>query len=153
MLAQLEDGVLHPDAHMFAQEEFYQLEPDIVAYIMMQLLLKAGLKEWSEQAELAAHSEMKQLHMRNTFKPKHWKELTNAQCQTVLESHMFLKEKRSGKIKGRTVARGNKQCRFIAKEDASLPTVVTESVLLMCIVDAEEGWDVAVIDIPNAYQR
>ena len=149
--AQLEDGVLHPDAHMFAQEEFYQSEPDIVAYIMTQLLLKAGLKEWGEQAELAAHSEMKQLHMRNTFKPKHWKELTNEQRQTVLESHMFLKEKRSGKIKGRTVAGGNKQCGFIAKEDASLPTVATESVLLTCIVDAEEGRDVAVIDIPNAF--
>ena len=94
---------------------------------------------------------MKQLHFRDTFKPKHWRELNNIQRQTVLESHMFLKEKRSGKIKGRTVAGGNKQWDFISKEDASSPTVATESVLLTCIIDAEEGRDVAVVDIPNAF--
>jgi hypothetical protein len=64
---------------------------------------------------------------------------------------MFLKQKRDGKIKGRTVAGGNKQRGYIPKEDASSPTVATESVLLSCIIDAEEGRDVAVIDIPNAF--
>ena len=39
-------GMLNPDAHMFVQEDFYQAEPDVVAAIMMQLSLKAGLKEW-----------------------------------------------------------------------------------------------------------
>jgi hypothetical protein len=32
-----------------------------------------------------------------------------------------------------------------------LPTIATEAVLLSCIIDAEEGRDVAVIDIPNAF--
>ena len=62
-----------------------------------------------------------------------------------------VKEKRDGTIKGRTVAGGNKQCRYISKEDASSSTVASESVLLSCIIDAEEGQDVAVIDIPNAF--
>jgi hypothetical protein len=69
----------------------------------------------------------------------------------VLESHMFLKLKRDGKIKGRTVAGGNKQRDYISKEDASSPTVATDSVLLSCIIDAEEHRDVAVVDIPNAF--
>jgi hypothetical protein len=69
----------------------------------------------------------------------------------ILESHIFLKEKRTGEIKGRTMAGGNKQRDYISKEDASSPTVTTESVLLTCIIDAEEGRDVAVIDIPNAF--
>jgi hypothetical protein len=64
---------------------------------------------------------------------------------------MFLKEKRDGKTKGRTVAGGSKQRGHILKEDASSPTVATESVLWTCIIDAEEGRDVAVIDIPNAF--
>jgi hypothetical protein len=64
---------------------------------------------------------------------------------------MFLKEKRNRKIKGRTVARGNKQRDYISKEDASSPTVTTESVLLSCIIDAEEERDVTVINIPNAF--
>lgn len=143
--------VIYPDTYMFHQKELYQAEPDVVAAIMTQLSLKMGMKEWGDRAKEAVHSEMKQLHMRDTFKPMHWKELTHTQKQTVLESHMFLKEKRDGKIKGRTVAGGNKQRDYISKEDASSPTVSTEAVLLTCIIDAEEGRDVAVVDIPNAF--
>jgi hypothetical protein len=109
-VTQLESqGVLYSDAHMFVQDDFYQAEPDVVAAIMTQLSLKAGLKEWGKKVFKAAHSEMKQLHLRKTFKPKHWRELSEAQRQTVLESHMFFKLKRDGKIKGRTIAGGNKQ--------------------------------------------
>jgi hypothetical protein len=151
-VTQLENfGTLNPDAHMFVQEDFYQTEPDVVAAIMTQLSLKSGLKEWGDRAREAVESEMKQLHFRNTFKPMHWSELTDTQRKTVLESHLFLKEKRDGKIKGRTVAGGNKQRDYISKEDVSSPTVATESVLLSCIIDAEEDRDVAVIDIPNAF--
>jgi len=94
---------------------------------------------------------MKQLHLRDTFRPKHKHELTHLQRQLILESHLFLKEKRTGEIKGRTVAGGNKQRDYISKDDASLPMVATEAVLLTCIIDAKEGRDVAVIDIPNAF--
>jgi hypothetical protein len=146
-------NTLHPNAHMsFAQyDDMYQAEPDVVAAIMTQLSLKAGLKKWGGKAREAVHSEMKQLHLRKTFKPMRWSELKEDQRKSVLESHLFLKLKRDGKIKGRTVAGGNKQRDFISKEDASSPTVATESVLLTCIVDAEEGRDVAVVDIPNAF--
>jgi hypothetical protein len=92
---------------MFVQEDFYQSDPDVVAHIMTQLSLKSGLKQWGGKAYAAVTLEMKQLHFRNTFKPKHWSELSKTQCQTVLESHMFLKEKRDGSLKGRTVAGGN----------------------------------------------
>jgi hypothetical protein len=51
---------------------------------------------------------------------------------------MFLKEKRDKKVIGRIMAGGNKQQDYISKEDASLPTVATESVLLSCIIDAEQ---------------
>jgi hypothetical protein len=134
--------VLNPYAHMFVQEDFYQAEPDVVAAIMTQLSLKAGLKEWGDQAFTAARYEMKQLHLRNTFKPKHWRELSQVQRQTVLESHMFLKQKHDGKIKGRTVAAGNNQRDYISKEDAGTPAVAMEAVLLSCIIDT---------DIPNAF--
>jgi hypothetical protein len=49
------------------------------------------------------------------------------------------------------VAGGNKQRDYISKEDASSPTVATEAVLLLCIINAMEGRDVAVINIPNAF--
>jgi hypothetical protein len=144
-------GMLNPDAHMFVQEDFYQAEPDVVAAIMTQFSLKAGLKEWGGRSFTADQSKMKQLHLRNTFKPKHWHELSQVPRQTVLEYHMFLKQKRDGKIKGITVAGWNKQRDYISKEDASSPTFATEAVLLSCIIDADEGRDVAVADVPNAF--
>ena len=36
-------GALHPDAHIFSQTDMYQAVPDVVAAIMTQLSLKAGL--------------------------------------------------------------------------------------------------------------
>jgi hypothetical protein len=36
--------VLHPDSHMFVQEDFYQSDPDAVAHVMTQLSLKSSLK-------------------------------------------------------------------------------------------------------------
>jgi hypothetical protein len=93
-VTQLESqGVLNPDAHMFVQEDFNQAEPDTVAAIMTQLSLKAGLKEWGDKAVTADQSEMKQLHFKNTFKPKYLRELSHVQRQTVLDSHIFLKQK------------------------------------------------------------
>ena len=65
--------------------------------------------------------------------------------------HVFVKKKRSGQIKARKVAGGNKQRDFISKEDASSPTVATELVLLTSVVDVKENRDVAIIDIPNAF--
>jgi hypothetical protein len=52
-------GVLNPELHMFVQEAFYQAEPSVMAAIMMQLSLKAGFKEWGEEAFTAVQSEIK----------------------------------------------------------------------------------------------
>jgi hypothetical protein len=45
----------------------------------------------------------------------------------------------------------SKQQDYISKEDASLPTITTEAILLLCIINAKEERDVAIIDIPNAF--
>ena len=64
---------------------------------------------------------------------------------------MFLKQKRDRKIKGRTVAGGNKQLDFISKEEASFPTVATKAVMLTVLIEAQENRYFTVIDIPNAF--
>jgi hypothetical protein len=56
-------------------------------------------------------------------------------------------------VKGRGCADGRKQRKYIAKEDASSPTVATESVFITAVIDAEEGRDVAVVDIPGAFMQ
>jgi hypothetical protein len=86
-----------------------------------------------------------------TFEPINPKDLTDQERQEVLESHLFLKEKRDATVKGRMVAGGNKQRGKVDKLDASSPTAALESVLLTAVIDAKENRDVAVIDIPNAF--
>ena len=69
----------------------------------------------------------------------------------VLESHPFLKQKRYQSIKGRMVTGGNKKRGHIDKTDETSPTAALEPVLLTSTIDAKEGRDVAIIDIPNAF--
>ena len=47
--------------------------------------------------------------MRETFILINRNELTEKQRNTILESYLFLKEKRDGTLKGRMLAGGNKQ--------------------------------------------
>ena len=42
---------------------------------------------------------------------------------------------------------------YTTKEEASSPTVAIESILLSCVIDAEEGRHVATADIPSAFMQ
>ncbi len=64
---------------------------------------------------------------------------------------MFIGQKQTGETKARMVAGGNKQRGHVTKEESSSPTASTKAVLLTSIVDAREGRDVAVVNIPNAF--
>jgi hypothetical protein len=134
-------GALCPDARTFFDQSKCQEELDVAAAIMTKLSLKPGLKQWGGKAAEAVRSEMTQLHFRDALKPFHWNESSHAQKLNVLESHLFLKEKRDSEVKERTVAGGNKQRDCVSKEEASSPAVATGSALLTCVVDAEEGRD------------
>ncbi len=78
-------------------------------------------------------------------------ELTTEQRAKILQSHMFIGQKRTGETKARMVAGGNTQRGHVTKEESSSPTVSTKAVLLTLIVDAHEGREVAVVDILNAF--
>ena len=69
----------------------------------------------------------------------------------MLESHIFAERKQDGSLKAQQVAGGNKQQGYITKEDASSPTVSSEAVMLMCVINATKKRDVAVVNIPNAF--
>ena len=62
-----------------------------------------------------------------------------------------IKQKRCGKIKGRVVADGRKQRKFVPREDAASPTIKLESLLMSLMIDAKENRDVATADIVGAY--
>ncbi len=94
---------------------------------------------------------MKQLHWQNSFKPVNWNEILPKKKKAILESYIFVKKKRSGEVKAKKVASGNKQRDFIDKKDASSPIVMQDSVVLTCMIDAKKSQDMATIDIPNAF--
>jgi hypothetical protein len=72
--------------------------------------------------------------------------------QGVLPYLMFLKQKRSGKIKGRGgCADGRRQKLYSNKGNTSSPTVSIESVMLTSIIKASEKRDIATVDIPGAF--
>jgi hypothetical protein len=118
---------------------------------MTQYSLKKGLKKFKEVGEEAVSKELLQLHMRDTFKPQNAEELSTNQKKGALESLMFLKEKRDGTVKGRTCADGRKQHETAEPGAVTSPTVSLESVLITSTIEAYEGREVAVVDIPGAY--
>jgi hypothetical protein len=118
---------------------------------MQQLLVKSALREWGEDARAAGEKEVNQLHWRETFIPRQMSELTVEQRAKILQSHMLIGQKRTGETKARMVAGGNTQRGHVTKEESSSPTVSSKAFLLTLIVDAREGRDIAVVDIPNAF--
>ncbi len=124
----------------------------LVAFSFMeQLLVKSALRKWGDDARAAGEKEVNQLHWRETFVPRRMLKLTAEQQSKILQSHMFIGQKRTGETKARMVAGGNTQHGHVTKEESISPTVSTEAVLLTSIVDAREGRDVVVVDIPNAF--
>jgi hypothetical protein len=64
---------------------------------------------------------------------------------------MFLTEKHLGEIKARGCADSSKQRDHIAKEEATGPTVTTETIFIQGTIFAHEKRDVATCDIPGAF--
>jgi hypothetical protein len=118
-----------------------------------QMNMKRGIKVFGQDGIMAVKREMLQLHDHKVMAPKHAKELSPEQKQEALAYLMFLKQKRCGKSKGRGCADGRKQRAYTAREDAASPTVATESIFLMAVIDALEGRDVAIIDVPGTFMQ
>ena len=49
------------------------------------------------------------------------------------------------------VTGGNKQRAYMLKEEVTSPTTALESILLTMTIDAHEGHDVTIVNIPNAF--
>jgi hypothetical protein len=64
---------------------------------------------------------------------------------------MFLKGKRDESIKVRACTDGSKQRETATPGHAASPTLSVESVMITATVEAHEGGDVAVVDVPGAF--
>ena len=124
-----------------------ETEGDKVA--LTQVSMRKGLKIFGNRVDKAVESEMKQLHEMGVLEPVGkllWEEKSGAFGYLI-----YLKEKSDGGIKGRGCANGRKYRRYIPKSEAASPTVSVEAVFITSVIDASEGRDLDVIDIPRAY--
>ena len=113
---------------------------------MTQFGVREGLRRFGDKGRDAVQVEIQQLHNMGVITPIH---ATPEQRKQALQYLMFLKEKRSGKIKGRGCADGRPQRQTMTKVEALSPTPQTNTVIITCIWDAKEGRYVAVVNIPG----
>jgi hypothetical protein len=123
----------------------------IFGYIMTQMTATAGIKKHGQAAVEALLQEFCQLDNKNVFEPLHANELTTDQKQAALRAINLIKEKRSGKLKGRTCADGRPQRALYTKDETTSPTLSTDALLMSLMIDALEKMDVATADVEGAY--
>ena len=125
----------------------------ITGIVMMQMSAKAGIRKHGQVAIDALFKEFSQLHDLGVFEPQDAKKLSSAEKREALRAISVIKEKRCGKIKGRTVADGRKQKNLYTKEETSSPTVSTDALMMSITIDAMEHRDVATADVAGAYLK
>jgi hypothetical protein len=82
----------------------------VTGFMMTQMTAKAGIKKHGQVTIDALFQEFSQLHDLGVFLGQHKSELTHTQKRGALRAAIsVIKEKRSGRIKGRTVVDGRPQ--------------------------------------------
>jgi Reverse transcriptase (RNA-dependent DNA polymerase) len=133
--------------------DYSHLHTTLESIVMTQHSVRKGLRIFGEAGVDAVLKELKQLYDREVVRPVGREDMTDEERDAALQYLMYLKQKRDGTVKGRGCADGRKQRAYTTKEEASSPTVATESVMLSCVIDAEEERDVGVVDLPGAFMQ
>jgi hypothetical protein len=123
----------------------------ITHILLTQMTANKGVKEYGDRAVSAIIKEYDQLDKKNAFQPRYFKSMTSEERARALRSITLIKEKRSGVIKGRTVADGRPQRKYKAAEDVHSPTVSTEGLMTTLAIDAKENRYVVTADVEGAY--
>jgi hypothetical protein len=110
-----------------------------------------GIKKHGDVAVDAMFKEFAQLDDLTVFKGIHASSLSPAQKKEALRAINLIKEKRCGRIKGRTVADGRGQRHKYDKQDITSPTVTNEGLMMTLVIDAMEDRAVGTGDVPGAY--
>ncbi len=126
-------------------------ELKVWGYVMTQYNLKPGLRKFGQRGQTAAVKELTQLHIMDTWTPLQAEKLLQEQRMRALSSLLFLKEKRTGDIKGRACINKAPQRANIPKEYATSPTVLTELIFITASIAAHERRAVRCYDVPSAF--
>ena len=148
----------HRYDHQFLQHAVHTHEADpralhkyLVGHVMTQMTASAGIKKHGQAAVDALMQEFLQLEKKDVFEVVDASTLDGSQKRAALRAINLIKEKRSGKIKGRTCADGSSQRVLYTKEETTSPTISSDALMLTLLVDAKERRDVATADVEGAY--
>jgi hypothetical protein len=115
-------------------------EPLGKLFLTEQMSLKKGLKRFGKDVA-------------SIIRPVMAKGLTQEDKRKSLMYHMYLKEKRCGRIKACGCADGRKQRVYKTKDETSSPTVLPEALFLTSVINAQERRKVITIDIPGTFMH
>ena len=68
-----------------------------------------------------------------------------------MEGRMFLLQKKSGEVKDMFTYNGKTTTDWIVRDEKSIPTTLTEIIILTARLETKEERDVASMDVPNAF--
>ena len=125
--------------------------------MFIQMSAHKGIKLFGERAIAAIVKELKQLNDgvipgNPVIEPIPFDKQTNQDKKEALEAVNIITEKRTGKIKGRMCANGSRQQKYLKEgENFASPTASLESIMATLVIDAQEGRDIAIADVPGAY--
>jgi len=137
-----------PTAHSDGQRRMYSIALNVM---FNQMHASKGIKMFKEKAVAAILKEYKQLNDMSVLGRIDYDSLTEEQKQLALDAVNLIKEKRNGKVKGRTCANGSSQRAYVPREEASSPTISLEALMSLFIIFAYEKRKTAVFDVPGAY--
>ncbi len=143
------DDATHAGVHAMCTTS--EEEMGVWVYLMIQYNLKPGLEKFGVRGQHAAVKELTSLHVMDTWTPMLAEHLSREQRMRALSSLLFLKEKRTGDVKGRACINGAPQQAYIPKEDAASPTVSVESTFITATIAATEKRKVQCYDVPSAF--
>jgi len=118
-----------------------------------QMSAAKGIRMYGERAMEAMAKEYAQLDNLAVFIPRMWNSLTKEERISALSVIDLVQEKRSGKIKGRTVVDGRGQQGSYEKVQISSYALTIDGFFCTLVIDAKEDRDVGVSDIAGAFLK
>jgi len=104
--------------------------------MMTQMSATKGIKIHGQKAIDALMVKFQQLHDMNVFEGMDPTLLSARQKRSALRAINLIKEKRCGKMKGRSVADGSTERKRYADVNTSSPTVSTNALMMSMLIDA-----------------
>ena len=130
-----------------------QLERGESGICLTQMSAQKGIKMFGEKALEAMIIEYEQFENLSVFTPIDPNKLTWEEKKQALNAIDLIKLKRSGKVKGRTVADGRKQRSIYSKEEVSSPALSQDGFFASLAIDALERRFIATSDVAGAFLK